>query len=66
MKLRSVITSRLGLSVVLRISTAERLAREKVHPLHVKIFREFGFGRSVFVAIEALDDLALDETNLSR
>lgn len=41
------------------------LARKKVHALHVKVFGQLGLRRRAFIAIEALDDGATDETDLS-
>ena len=49
----------------LRLFKGCRLAGEEVHPLHVEVFGQLELGGGAFVTIEALDDLARGETNLS-
>jgi hypothetical protein len=39
-------------------------ASEEIHPLNKKVFGQFGFSRGTFVTIEALDDLAVRQTNV--
>jgi hypothetical protein len=43
-----------------------RFAGEEIYTLHEKVFGQLGFGRGIFVTIEALDDLAIRQTNVSR
>jgi hypothetical protein len=49
----------------LRLFKYCRLAGEEVHPLHVEVFGQLELGGGAFVTIEAFDDLAVNETDLS-
>jgi hypothetical protein len=40
-------------------------AGEKIHSLNGKVFGQLSFSRGTFVTIEAFDDLAVQQTNVS-
>ena len=49
---------------VRRGRSAARFAREKVYALYIEVFGQLGFGGGTFVTIEALDNLAVRQTNV--
>jgi hypothetical protein len=59
---RATITPTLGCRPCGGFSTAERLAGEEIDSAHIDVSGQLHLGRSPFVAIKALDDLAVGET----
>jgi hypothetical protein len=51
--------------MIVGLFCAQRFASEKIHSLNDKVLRQFSFGSSPFVTIEALDDVAVRQTHVS-